>query len=377
MFVNEDIKTGFAGMIGVYQSPSDYPQLTEELINSDYGYYLQDIHPFFTHENFYNCIKGLKGSFDEEYSTYFQRQLEYAYVSAVRSVVQRKLSANSAGHTVINNLLLYDGRGSSDIIAKRDRFVGFKIMLTKANLQFVLSHVAIQLSATQSITLYVYEANKQEAVTTIVIDYTTALNMQLKSVTNTILTNSLTGNEYIIGYYESDLVGNAIQRDVNLIAMTPSCCNNQSLAYWQKYNKFVNVRTFYVDEQYLSEEKTLSWNVNQEIIVSHTNFGLNLQFSIKCNITDLIIQQKALFVELVKQTLVVKLLTDLFHTQENNAVANFLRGFTGRESFNDFIKPENEKLKKALEETALDISSLDSTCLPNSFRVRKTRTGSL
>lgn len=377
MFINEDIKEGFSGMIGMYQSPNDYPQLSEELIDSDYGYYLQDFHPFFTHENFYNCIKGLKGSNDATYSSYFKRQFEYAYVSAVRSVVQRKLSNNAGGHTVINNLLLYDGRGSSDLIAKRGRFVGFKVMLTKANLQFVLSNVAVQLSATQSITLYVYEANKTNAVTTIVIDYTVASNMQMKSVSNTILSNSLTGNEYIIGYYENDLVGNAIQRDVNLISMSPSCCNNQSLAYWQKYNKFVNVRTFYVDEQYLSEDKSLSWNVNQEIIVSHTNFGLNLQFSVKCNITDLVIQQKSLFVELVKQTLQVKLLTDLFLTQENNAVANFLRGFTGRETLNDFIKPENEKLKKALEETALDISSLDSTCLPNSYRVRKTRTGSL
>ena len=377
MFVNEDIKNGFLGMIGVRQSPNGYPEIDSDLTNSDYGYYLQDIHPFFTHENFYNCIKGLKDASTESYSDYFRRRFEFAYITSVRAVVQRKLSANASGHTVINNLLLYDGRGTTEMIAKRNRFVGIKIMLTKANLKFVLNNIAIQLSEAQTLNLYVYKANNQDAVFTIPVTYNTPFSMYQRSVLDVITKNDLSSNEYIIGYYESDLVGSAIRRDVDFISMKANCCNNATYSYWQKYNKFVTVRTFYVEETYLSDDRTLSWMNTHEMITNNTNYGLNLQFSVECDITDLVIQQKNLFVELVKQTLSNQLLKDLIYTQENNSVSNFLRGFIGRESLVDFMKPEEDKLKKAIEETALDVSSLNSTCFPNSFKSRKVKTGSL
>ena len=54
MFINSEIKNGFAGMIGIYQSSADFPQLNSDLTDSDYGYFIQDFHPVFTHENFYN-----------------------------------------------------------------------------------------------------------------------------------------------------------------------------------------------------------------------------------------------------------------------------------------------------------------------------------
>jgi len=377
MFVNDDIKQGFSEMIGAYQSPSGFPQLESDIVNSEYGHYLQDMHPFFTHENFYNCINGLKESNDVLYSDYFRRRFQFAYVSSVRSVVQRKLSAMAAGHTVINKLMLYDGRGNSETIAKRNRFVGFKIYLTKQNLQFVLNSFAVQLSAAQTLNIYIYQANKEDAVAIIPMVYASPMAMQQQLVADVKLSVGLTNNEYIIGYYESDLTGYAIRRDIDLIKMSPSCCNNNSYSFWQKYNKFVNVRTFYVEEEFLDVDKKFTWNVGKEMITNNTNYGLNLQFSILCNITDLVIQQKSLFVELVKQMLTVQLLKDLVLTQQNNSVANFMRGQVGRETFNEFMKPEETKLKALLEETALDVSSLDSVCLPNSFARRKVKTGSL
>ena len=377
MFVNDEIKSGFLGMIGVRQAPSGYPQLDSDLINSDYGYYIQDIHPFFTHENFYNCIKGLKDASTESYSDYFRRRLEFAYVTSVRAVVQRKLSAKAAGHTVINNLLLYDGKGTTDIIVGRGRFVGMKISMSKPNLKFVLNSIAIQLSEAQTINLYVYQTNKTDAITTIPITYNTPYSMYQRSIIDVLKKTDLTSSDVVIGYYEADLVGNAIRRDVNFINMKPNCCNNNTYNYWQKYNKYVNVNTFYVDEEYLDGDRKMLWSTYKEIVVSNTNFGLNLQFSVECDITDLVIEQKNLFVELVKQTLLVQLLKDLVYTQENNAIANFLRGFIGRQALTEFMQPEEDKLKKAIEETALDVSSLNSVCFPNSFKSVRVKTGSL
>ena len=377
MFINSEIKNGFAGMIGIYQSSADFPQLNSDLTDSDYGYFIQDFHPVFTHENFYNCINGLKDSTDETYSAYFTRKLEYAYVNSVRQVVQRKLSNLSGGHTVINKLSLYDGRGTTETIAKRNRFVGYKVYLTKENLKFVLESVAIQLTQNQTLNVYIYKANEKTPVAVIPINYANTMDMQLQHITSVNITNDITTNEYIVGYYESDLTGFAIKRDIDVIKMQPNCCNNNSYSYWQKYNKFVNFRSFYVEEAYLSQDKSMSWNVNREVITNNTNYGLNMTFSVVCDITPLVIKQKSLFVELVKDTLIVHLLKDLFHTQENNQIANFLRGFLGRQPFNEFIKPYEDKLKKTLEETALDITSLDSVCLPNSYRSKKVRTGSL
>lgn len=364
-------------MIGIYQSSSEFPQLTQPLTESDYGYFIQDFHPLFTHENFYNCIGGLKGSNSAKYSEYFNRRLEYAYVDSVRQVIQRRLNSMSNGNTVINKLSIYDGKGSTETIAKRNRFVGFKVYITKENLKFVLESLAVQLTENQSLDIYVYKSNKKEAVSIIPINYTTAMDMQLFSVNDVNIETDITSNEYIIGYYESDLVGFAVKRDIDVIKVTPNCCNNNTYSYWQQYNKYVNFRSFYVEEDYLSEDKSMEWNTNREIITNNTNYGLNAKFSVVCDISNLVVTQKSLFVELVKENLTYILLKDLFHTQENNQIANFIRGFIGRQPFNEFIKPYGDKLKQTLEETSLDITSLDSVCLPNIYRSRKVRTGSL
>lgn len=425
MFDSRLIRDAFQGTVGLLQTTSDYDPIDVDLLQSSSGRYVNDLHPFFTHENFFNCLPAMdmydtqflkyrdwsetvsyqkydivksgtelfysladsnlnKATSDanfwaktSHYSHYFRRKLNYAYSESIRAVINRKLGYRTEAKTVLSKVSIYDGRGSNDLISKTGRFVGYKVLLYKPNLTFTLNTAAIQLTVGQTLNIYVYKANETTPYKIIPITYTNAMGMQSFTVEDTSFSSGLTAAEFYCGYYEDDLTGSAIKRDVDTISMKPSCCNNASYNFFQKYNQYVNFRQVYVQPENLDMvNRSLSWDNNEEIVVTGNNFGLNLSFTVQCDLTELIIEQKTLFTELVLQTLKVSLLTDLINTLRDNTVANNLRGLVlSSGSIQEYIKIEQDRAEKRLSEVSLDVTSLDSICLPTDGAKRKIKTG--
>ena len=101
-----------------------------------------------------------------------------------------------------------------------------------------------------------------------------------------------------------------------------------------------------------------------------------MNFTVNCDLTDLIIQQKALFKPLIQQMLVVSILKDIINSTRDNATANNVRGLVlANGTIQAFIKTEEDRLKKRIDSVSLDMSTLDSTCMPKSTRFR-VKTGS-
>jgi hypothetical protein len=422
MFDSKRVRDGFHGMVGLLQTDSDYERIDQDLLLSGSGRFVNDLHPFFTHENFYHCVPMLE-MYDTQvlkqrvwsetetyqkndlvlsgtelfvslqesninndvvdasfwakttlYSNYFRRKLNYAYSESVRAVINRKLGIDSQA----NKISIYDGRGSNAHVPKSGRFVGYKVLLHKPNLTFSLNAVSVQLTQGQTLNIYVYRANDPTPYKIIPVTHQQANKMESFRVSDVDFSSGMEASEFYIGYYEDDLTGFAVKRDVDTISMSRSCCNDSSYNFFQKYNNYVNFRGFYVDDNNIdSTNRELAWSNNEEIVINGNNFGINLNFTVSCDLTDLIIEQKTLFTELVLQTLKVSLLNDLVNTLRDNKVANNLRGLIlSSGSIQEYIKIESDRLGKRLSEVSLDVNTLDSVCLPHDNAKRKIKTGS-
>lgn len=421
MINSEQIKQAFFGMVSIGQTSSELDKIDSDLIQNTNGVILSDIHPFFTHENIFNSANGLDQytskvsdvrAFDVAtnyntddifsssskiyrvlkpcigqsvpnttyyaetnlYSHYLRRKLNYIYMESVRSVLDAKVGYSAQGKAVVSNILLYDGRGLTNTVDKRGRFVGYKVVVLRPNMKFNLHRVAIQLTEAQELDIYVFQANNPTPLSVQTIDYQDPYKMVEFPITPIQFGSELTTNEYIIGYYEGDLVGKAIKRDIDLVNPTLGCCNNVSYSYFQKYSKFVDIKPFYVEEENFVEGE-LSWQRQDEIVINGNNFGLNMNFTVNCDLTDLIIQQKTLFVPVVQQMAVVAFLKDIINSTRDTSTANNLRGLVlANGTIQAYIKTEEDRLKKRVASTSLDMNQLDSTCMQNA--VRRIRTGS-
>ena len=416
----ELIKQAFFGTISIGQTSSELPQIDTDLVSG--GIVLGDLNPYFTHDNIFLSANGLdqydaktsqvraynndtnyntddivkssnkiyrakKPSLNQSvtnteyfaetnlYSHYLRRRLNYAYMESVRSVIDAKVGYSAQGKAVVSNVLLYDGRGLNDLVDKRGRFVGYRIVVLRPNMKFNLHRVAIQLSEAQDLDIYVFQTNNPTPVVVKTVNYTTPYKMTEFTIDPITFESELTTNEYMIGYFESDLVGRAVKRDINLVNPTVGCCNNISYGYHQKYSPFVDIKSFYVESDNLSGND-LSWDRGDEVTINGNNFGLNLNFTVNCDLTNLIIQQKNLFTPLIQQQVVVTILKDIINSTRDTSVANNVRGLVLENgTIQAFIKTEEDRLKKRIQSTSLDLSALDSTCMQNS--VRRIRTGSL
>ena len=100
-----------------------------------------------------------------------------------------------------------------------------------------------------------------------------------------------------------------------------------------------------------------------------------MNFTVNCDLTDLIIQQKTLFVPVVQQMAVVAFLKDIINSTRDTSTANNLRGLVlANGTIQAYIKTEEDRLKKRVASTSIDMNQLDSTCMQNT--VRRIRTGS-
>jgi hypothetical protein len=422
MINSEQVKEAFFGMVSIGQTMSNLPKIDADLAQNTSGLVLNDLHPFFTHENIYDSANGLDQYATKEsdiraydaivaykkddivrhsaityrcivnstgnlptntayflptnlYSHYLRRKLNYAYSESVRAVLDAKMGYSAQGKTIVSNVLLYDGRGLNDTVEKRGRFVGYKVFVLRPNMKFNLHRVAIQLTEAQDLDIYIFQANNPDPLAVQTVSYTTPYKMTEFTINPITFGSELSTNEYLIGYYESDLVGRAIKRDIDLVSPSLGCCNNVSYSYFQKFSSFVDIKPFYVESDYLTNNE-LSWSSGEEVVINGNNFGMNMNFTVNCDLTDLIIQQKALFKPLIQQTLVVSILKDIINSTRDNATANNVRGLVlANGTIQGYIKTEEDRLKKRIDSVSLDMSTLDSTCMPKSTRFR-IKTGS-
>lgn len=351
---------------GVSDLEAVAPYTLNDLLQSDSGYYYNDAHPLITLEH---ITLATKQYHDQNISEYLNRVQDSAIRDAIKWTILDKKVREITKNRFDNNLL-FTGAGSlNDIILKRGRFVGFKIkMINDNNMTIILNRIGTQFTSPQTgLDIYLYHSSQQDPIGTITLN-TTAVNSfawtEIPSTFPRLRYHSRqydAGGFFLLGYYENDLVGQAINKKYTFGKRPCGSCNRTQLNYWNNYSQYMSVIPVEVSNSQIIPAKTL-FDIDDLGYSTSQNWGINLDMSSGCDLTDYFIQEKHMFVNAIYYHVAKSILTDIAYSSRNNTIEKQVRqdAMYELERKNGIIR----KLKEAQKELSFDTSDLGNLCMP-------------
>lgn len=294
----------------------------------------------------------------------------------IKKVIQKYVEDKVVGfqtRNLIDRRCFFDNVGNINArIENKGNMVGFEISPNK-NGGAILKAEKVGLQFVGNIgevKLYLFHSSESEPVWTKVVNYTAKNGtMQWFDLDDTFfacLRNNKEGSWYLC-YNQSELPpfmeAINVQRDWS---KTPcSTCNKGDAVMWAKLNQYVTVSPFYVDG-----EREEMW-VDEEIMYTPgSNYGLNLQISLGCDLTDNILYFKDQFAHCIQlqvandalRTLVYNPDVRVNRTQVNADRNDILYEVDGNGEGIKGLAGELAKAYKALSFTTEGISPMCLTC---------------
>lgn len=414
------LRTSLFGLVGFYNADNpDYPTLTNSLLGSTSGRYVNEVHPLITIENIDQSIKNFSHYNYPSYSaatTYVlgskvsSSGVNYEYINATSSsgnappnatywriidelsdyliklvyagidemmdewINEKKIRGRIK--SIYDHVLLYNGiANANDVESNANNFVGLRLRFKKGerSLVTILNKIGTQFNAiANGLTLYLYHSSQQDAIATYTINHSTAKSSQWTTLSsdNTLRyfsDNYDAGGDFYIGYKQSDLEAlgaNALRMDVHWQEL-PCDCDQRWREFYMQYSQFVDVVGFEVAESSMTGNKLFD---TDNVGITYTNnYGLNLDMSMKCDIGYFVIQEKDLFAEALNLYVAKNILKGLaYNTRGGNQVANQVRQQAKQELFHStgVWGTVHDRCVKAIKSLSFDLSGLSDHCFP-------------
>lgn len=330
---------------------------------------LQDVHPLLTLANIRAAAPQVPAAGPDigaQLSQYLD-QMRRAAVGKVLAAFTARKKLESAGKTVLADVPLTGQSGEyRRKVIKQGRFVGLALRVAAGrDVAVRVTGLGTQFTELNPyFRLYLYHSSDPTApVATYDVPRTNRVYFEWTPLTIELHTGPTAGGEYWLGYFEDDLVGQAVdlQHDFGQRPGTGGCCGSDYLLF-DKYAPYVQVRAFTAAATPGTDE--LPGERVQYVTAS--NFGLNLQLSAACDLTDYFCRYKAQFVEVLQLQLAVDLLSSMAYSTRQNGLKAEVQKLALLELNN---RPEGQpgllsRLATALAALDVDLSGVSAPCLP-------------
>ncbi len=429
MYREKDLQACLTGLIGFRQNVNpDYPNLSPGLLASSSGLYVQDEHPLLCIENLDQALKNydhfnfpvyaigttyntgdqvrysnnlVYESLDDdnignaptasgsthwvEINLFSQRLDSFLKGSAAKVLADIFVEKKIAGATksVFESVQVFDGSGAIiDKEIKSGRFVGYALrMFTARDLTAVIRRLGTQFSqANPDFKLYVFHSSQSVPLKVFnlalsksnAFEWTRLLDSGQDYLLRYLSDDHGPGGMFFIGYYEDDLVGQAINREYSF-SIPPTCGScSASFYYYEQWSKYFEILPFSVKASNLvgllptDIGGPFLWDMNQMEISYSRNFGLNLDISMRCDVTDFLCREANIFSNILIKQVTVDLLNAIAFSTRNNAIAKETRdmamyALNNKDNNTPGVLKQLEKAKAAIN---IDTSDLNSDCLP-------------
>lgn len=418
MYDNQTILSCLTGLIG-FERPYDAasPAVDADLAASSSGTFVgPSLHPLLTYENVWACAEQFskitppawsdavtypKDAVVVSSSIIYQSKVasnlnhavgdtDFWRVTTLYSVFLRRMyngaitklfsrlatekKLHEAGKTLLDNIHLYEGIGNiNGRITKNSRFVGLKLTLSNPDTIARINYIGLQLDTAQALNVYLFHSSQATAVKTFALTTTKSVSFQWLAITTEVLAymndNINAGGSYYIGYYEDDLTGQAIKKDISFVGNIPcGTCTEAGMnrGLFNKWSKFMSIQPFYVNSSDLSGTDGDLWNEEKEFLLDETTWGLNLQISVQCDLSRWICANTNVLIEPLSRQLVVDFLTEMTFSLRDNQKKERLAGLAAvaLDNQENGMSGEARKLSSAIKALSFDFSNLSGPCAP-------------
>lgn len=421
----QEIQEGLLHLIGWRQSyDANDGVISEALTQSESGLYYQDAHPLLTLQNLqsiapdfsnmsypahsteetyakgvvvkdsnkhYKSLKVVPENIqitDTEYwietnpfSEWLETKTKACITKAISSYVNEKV-AKGTYKTLCEKKTLFDGTGRIyDTIKNKNNLVGFEIIPIRAKgVTTKINRIGLQFSEPGDYTIVIMHSSLMEPFYQETFTKRTSNNIEWFIPGQDLFLpyeneQIDAGGSWYICYLQSQLPtdSQAIRKNRDWSKGPCNECSRHEYETWRVWSKYLEVHPFYVNEELVPivDEQIQLWDVENNLYDYSTNYGLNLDISIACDITDFIIEQKMMFTDYLSKSLAVDFLREFAYNP--NVRTNRHSINASRPDILYEIDGDSSSMKKSgmsyqleLASKAIQISTegIDRVCLP-------------
>lgn len=444
MYRATDLQNGLIDLIGWRQHYNTQEfRISNSLTRSDTGRYFQDIHPLLTLDNlravapdfkrlsypeWSDSIQYMKGDLVShsgvqyraeadnintipgtnsdiwDYFDLFSDWLETKTKGSISKVISSLWDNKVAGKTAKNILeskALFNGSGKiTNREPNRHSLVGFEIVPIRANgITLKIDKIGLQFTGHTEIKLYLMHSSQRTPVKEIKLQRIRNCSMEWFTVEDLYLPyigqdNDAGGSWYLV-YDQTALQGeSAIYQDKDWSAKPCFGCNREEVSSYNMWSQYVEFHPFRIhdfskgdfnddfNDDFFTPGMYL-WDVTKNIYTYNTNYGLNLQITLECDITDIILEQSRSFQNIIG----LQVGADMLREMAYNANANINRNqqnfaFNKQEILYELDGDSRGhkksglvyQLDQAMKAVSVDLTNLSKVCFPCNNRGVRYRT---
>lgn len=420
----KDLNEQLLHLVGWQQSyDTSEVKLSDNLTQSESGMYFQQVHPLLTLPNlmsiapdfkntnftehdanssykegvvvtledkYYKSIKDVPVNTEitnDEYwietnlfSEWLEDKTKASIIKLINKFINMKL-ADKASKSLIENKTLFDGTGRlTNLATNRNRFVGFEVDTVRSKgVTVKINKIGLQFTRPGKYKVYILHSSCDTPVYSFEFEKLKSNSIEWFKPKEDILLPYESqeidaGGSWYIGYLQSDLPENsqAINRDRDWSTQPCKGCSRQEFLAWQAWSKYIEIHPFYVDEnQLLGEDEQMYFDPEIMNFTYDANYGINLDVSVYCDLTDFIIKQKQLFQDVIAKQVAVDFLREFAYNpnvRTNRRSINASRTDILYELDGDSSSMKhsglNYELDLALKALNFSTQGLDRVCLP-------------
>lgn len=420
----KDLNEQLLHLVGWQQSyDTSEVKLSDNLTQSESGMYFQQVHPLLTLPNlmsiapdfkntnfpehdanssykegivvtledkYYKSIKDVPINTEitnDEYwietnlfSEWLEDKTKASIIKLINKFINMKL-ADKASKSLIENKTLFDGTGRlTNLATNRNRFVGFEVDTVRSKgVTVKINRIGLQFTRPGKYKVYILHSSCDTPVYSFEFEKLKSNSIEWFKPKEDILLPYESqeidaGGSWYIGYLQSDLPENsqAINRDRDWSTQPCKGCSRQEFLAWQAWSKYIEIHPFYVDEnQLLVEDEQMYFDPEIMNFTYDANYGINLDVSVYCDLTDFIIKQKQLFQDVIAKQVAVDFLREFAYNpnvRTNRRSINASRTDILYELDGDSSSMKhsglNYELDLALKALNFSTQGLDRVCLP-------------
>lgn len=369
--------------------------------------------------NLYRAIKASTDTepTDAEYWTVtnlFSEWLKNKTAASIKKAIIRYCSEKMAGGTynvLCENKTLFDGTGRLvDTVKNKRNLVGFEIVPVRSNgVTTKINKIGLQFTEPGEYTLYLMHSSMDEPVRTIKLTKVRKNSTEWFSFDNLYLPyrseNNDAGGSWYLCYLQSELPNGsqAIRKDKDWSKEPCRACSRREYLAWMAWSKYLEIHPFFVNEEFVNTDIPVSvntgiagdynndynndfnnmaeeppvehqiylWDVENNQYTYDNNYGLNLELTIGCDITDFIVEQRMLFQDVIAKQVAVDMLREFAYnanvrTNRHSVNASRLDILYELDGDSSSMKQSglNYQLDMAFKAIKLNTEGIDRVCLP-------------
>lgn len=355
-----EIQDSLIRVVGWHQNFNQSKSIDERLTQSESGLYFQDAHPLMTLKNIQSIMpddfnlkypswntavdykKGYKvrhndiiwiaksdniaqeptaSDFNDDYSVDYGNSYWQPYNSlsdfveiqtraGINQAVQKFITDKQLKHetrTLCENHVIFDGAGRiKDTIKNGGKLVGFEIVPVRSQgITTKIEEIGLQFNANCEITLYLFNSSQIEPVKRFPINYTGNGSYQwfrLDDCFMPYMKNVNAGGAWFLCYNQDDLPDgvNAINYVRDWSREPCGTCNRGNLENWRELTKYIQISPFKIKAPSTFNEYPEMWDISTITYPNTVNFGMNARISVLCDISDIIIEQRQMFANVIQ-----------------------------------------------------------------------------